>query len=63
MVFVVFAKFLYISGQPLAMAFYLLFLFPKNLEAHTTMVVAHHLTPVLPIRDFGAYTRPSFPDQ
>ncbi len=47
------------------MAFYLLFLFPKNLEADaTTMPLAHHTTPVLPIGGtFGAYTQPSFPDQ
>ncbi len=52
------------------MALYLLFLFPKNLEAHTTMALAYHPTPVLPIRDFwgiggtfGAYTRLSFHDQ
>ncbi len=30
------------------MAFYLLFLFPKNLLAHTTMALAHHPKPVLP---------------
>ncbi len=34
------------------MAFYLLFLFPTNLEAHNTMALAHHPTPVLPIVDF-----------
>ncbi len=46
------AKLLYISAQPLAMAFYLLFLFPKNLEAHTTMALAHHPTPVMCFGDF-----------
>ncbi len=38
------------------MSFYLLFLFPKNLEAHTT----RHLS--CPSETFGVYTRPSFPD-
>ncbi len=45
------------------MALYLVFLFPKNLEAHITMALAQYLTPVLTIIDFGDYTQPSFPDQ
>ncbi len=43
------------------MAFYLLFLFPKNLEAHTTMALAHHPTPVLPRRDFWCLYPTKFP--
>ncbi len=43
------------------MSFYLLFLFPKNLEAHTTMTLAHHLTPVLPIRDIWCLYLTEFP--
>ncbi len=56
-----FAKFLYISGQPLTMAFYLLFLFPTNLEAHITMALAHHPTPVLPIGNFWCLYPTNFP--
>ncbi len=43
------------------MASYLLFLFPKILEAHTTMALAHHPTPVLPIRDFWCLYLTEFP--
>ncbi len=43
------------------MAFYLLFLFPKNLEAHTTMALAHHPSPLLHISDFWCLYPAEFP--